>query len=93
MSADEVEEVIVAGALGSHLREEAVIRLGLFPAAFRGKLSFIGNGAGAGAVKMLTDAGFAEGMERRAREITHVELAEREDFKDFMMAGMEFREY
>ena len=93
VSADEVEEVIVAGALGSHLREGAVIRLGLFPAAFRGKLSFIGNGAGAGAVKMLTDAGFAEGMERRAREITHVELAEREDFKDFMMAGMEFREY
>lgn len=90
---EDVEEVMVAGALGNHLREEAVLRLGLFPAAFRGKLSLIGNGAGAGAVKMLAEPGFAAEMEWRAGEIAHVELAEMEDFKKNMVDGMEFREY
>jgi len=93
LTPEDVEEVMVAGALGNHLREEAVIRLGLFPAAFRGKLSFIGNSAGEGAVRMLAEPGFASEMERRAGEIAHVELAEMEEFKKYMVDGMEFREY
>lgn len=93
LAPEDVEEVMVAGALGNHLREEAVLRLGMFPAAFRGKLSLIGNGAGAGAVKMLAEPEFASEMERRAGGIAHVELAEMEDFKKNMVDGMEIKEY
>lgn len=93
LSPEDVEELMVAGALGNHLREEAVLRLGLFPAVFRGKISMIGNSAGAGAVKMLAEPGFALEMERRAGEIAHVELAEMEAFKKNMMDGMALREY
>lgn len=93
LSPEDVEKVVVAGALGNHLREEAVIRLGLFPASFRGKFSFVGNGAGLGAVRMLTDPGFSMEMEKRAREITHVELAEKEAFQNYLIQGMELREY
>ncbi len=93
LSPEDVEEVLVAGALGNHLREEAVLRLGLFPRAFRGRISLVGNSAGIGAVRMLAESGFAEAMERRAEEIAHVELAEMEAFKKNMMDGMAFREF
>ena len=93
LSPEDVEEVLVAGALGNHLREEAVLRLGLFPRAFRGRISLVGNSAGIGAVRMLAESGFAEAMERRAEEIAHVELAEMEVFKKNMMDGMAFREF
>lgn len=93
LSPEDVEKVVVAGALGNHLREEAVIRLGLFPASFRGKFSFVGNGAGLGAVRMLTESGFSLKMEKRAREITHVELAEKEAFQTYLIQGMELRDY
>lgn len=93
LSPEEVEKVMVAGALGNHLREEAVLRLGLFPAVFRGKISLIGNSAGAGAVRMLAEPRFAVEMERLAKEIAHVELAEMEAFKTNLMDGMALREF
>ena len=42
---------------------------------------------------MLAESGFAQAMERRAGEIAHVELAEMETFKKYMMDGMAFREF
>lgn len=93
LSPEDVGEVVVAGALGNHLREEAVLRLGLFPGAFRGKISMVGNSAGIGAVGMLAQPGFAKEMEGRAREIAHVELAEMEAFRKNMIDGMALREY
>ncbi len=90
---EDVGEVMLAGALGNHLREEAVIRLGLLPGAFRGKISLIGNSAGIGAVKMLAEPGFASEMELLAGEVSHVELAEMDAFKKSMIDGMALREY
>lgn len=93
LSDGDVDDVAVAGAFGSSLQEETAVRLGVFPAGFRGKISFVGNAAGQGAVKMLLDPGFAARMEARAGDMVHVELAEKETFKKYLLQGMELREY
>lgn len=88
----QLEEVIVAGALGSHIREETALRIGLFPVEARGKLRFVGNAAGKGALLALCDEEKIYQMENLANRIEHLELADSKNFSSALMEGMELAE-
>jgi len=84
----EVDEIVVAGVLGSCMRPANAVSIGLLPDAVP-KFRFAGNAAGRGAVRILTDRTFLADMERLAGEIHHVELAQREEFQEHLMQAME----
>ena len=84
----EVDEIVVAGVLGSCMRPANAVSIGLLPDTLP-KLRFAGNAAGRGAVRILTDKSFFGDMERLAGQISHVELAQMEDFQGHLMRSME----
>ena len=79
---------MVAGVLGSCMRPANAVSIGLLPDTLP-KLRFAGNAAGRGAVRILTDKSFFGDMERLAGQISHVELAQMEDFQGHLMRSME----
>lgn len=93
VSLEEVDELVVAGALGSCLHPKNAVSIGLLPQAGLERVQAAGNAAEAGAVEMLLEEGFAGRMEELAGQIHHLELAGSEEFRQFMIDGMAFREY
>ena len=85
----DIDEVIIAGALGTCMRPSNAVGIGLLPDAV--PLRFVGNAAGRGAVYMLTDKNFLSDMEQLAEKIHHVELAQKPGFQGHLMQAMSFR--
>lgn len=80
IEASQVEEVLIAGAFGSHIHVESALRIGLLPPVSRERIRQIGNAAGTGAGLMLLS-----GEERRAAielstAIGYRELARQDGF-------------
>jgi len=89
LAEDEVDEFVVAGVLGSSMRAASAIKIGLFPAAFSDRIRFVGNAAGKGAALGLLDTAFSEKMEMLAKTVSHVELAQQENFKKYLIQAMD----
>ena len=64
--AEDLDQILIAGAFGSFLRKQSVVDIGLVPAIDPEKIHFIGNAAGVGARMALVD----ENAWRRA-ELIH----------------------
>lgn len=87
---EEVDELIVAGAFGSHLDLESAVTIGLLPRLPNARYRQVGNAAGVGA-KMLLVSGSARA---RAREIAQraqrVELKSYEGFNRLLARATRF---
>lgn len=93
LTVEDIDELVVAGVLGSCVRPASSIAIGLFPSAAAAYLRFAGNAAGKGAVDGILEADFAEKMEQLAKEITHIELAQHTQFQQQLMMSMDFKEW
>lgn len=89
----DMDEVLIAGVLGSCMRPGNAIDIGLFPDVTKEKLVFVGNAAGEGATKLLLCEEFAEDMEEIATKITHLELADVETFQGALLRAMKFAKW
>ena len=70
---DEIEEVYIAGAFGSNLREEDLVAIGLLDERWVGRLNFLGDAALDGAILALCSEEKreeAEGIAKRARYLS-----------------------
>lgn len=85
-----VDEVLIAGSFGYHLRESSLLSIGLLPPAFAGKVRFVGNTSQAGAAAFLLNTGFRAGMRELALKIDKVELADTPDFEKLFIASLGF---
>lgn len=90
-SPEDIDEVLLAGALGTHTRPEDLITLGFVPKAFEGRIRSVGNAAIAGASQMLFQQGIRRELEEWVRTITHKNLADDPRFEEEFMDGMQFR--
>jgi len=81
LAAEEIEGVYVAGAFGSSIRSQTLLALGILPEGVRGRIHAVGNTAGLGARLALTSPKHLKEAGRLARSMRHVELVEREDFR------------
>jgi len=90
VSTDAVDEVIVAGGFGLHVRGASLARIGMLPRIWADRVSYAGNTSIAGATRALLDG--AE--RRRAEAIAHhtetVDLAAHPEFGDRFIAGLAF---
>ncbi|HWQ73982.1 MAG TPA: ASKHA domain-containing protein [Syntrophomonas sp.] len=86
----EIDEVLIAGSFGYHLRENSLLNIGLLPPVFAGKVRFIGNTSQSGAVAFLLNQGFRTEMHTLAEKIGKVELADTPDFEKLFVASLGF---
>jgi len=93
ISLKEVDEFVVAGVLGSCVRQASAIGIGLFPEAVSEKIIFAGNAAGKGAVLGVLDTDFSEKLERLAQKISHIEIAQERGFQDCLMNAMDIQRW
>jgi uncharacterized 2Fe-2S/4Fe-4S cluster protein (DUF4445 family) len=84
----DLEQVIIAGAFGSHIDIEKSITIGLFPDIPRDRFVFIGNGSLLGARLASFSTDLMDDARRVARMITNFELSENTDFMNNYVAAL-----
>jgi len=72
------------------VRSESLLALGVVPEEVRGRVHSVGNTAGFGAKLALVYPERLEEAHRLARQIRHVELVLREDFRQAFAAHIPF---
>nr|WP_320131469.1 ASKHA domain-containing protein [uncultured Holophaga sp.] len=77
---DEVKEVVLAGAFGNYMDPHNACLIGLIPMELDGRITMVGNAAGAGAkMALLSRSEFARTAEI-ARVVDYIELGAQKDF-------------
>jgi uncharacterized 2Fe-2S/4Fe-4S cluster protein (DUF4445 family) len=92
LAIQELEEVMLAGAFGSYVGAGSARALGLIPPVDPGRVTFVGNAAGAGARLVLVDRRARERAARIAREARFVELAGRVGYEAAFVEMLRFPE-
>lgn len=88
--AEDVKNVYLAGGFGYFLEQDAAIRIGLIPKAFRGKTQAVGNSALAGCYAYCLDEKAAEKITRIKNLTRVINLAQEEDFAEIFVSNMNF---
>jgi uncharacterized 2Fe-2S/4Fe-4S cluster protein (DUF4445 family) len=84
----DLEQVIIAGAFGSHVDIESSITIGLFPDIPRDRFIFIGNGSLLGARLASFSTDLMDDARTVARMMTNFELSENVDFMNNYVAAL-----
>jgi len=84
----DLEQVIIAGAFGSHLDIEKGITIGLFPDIPRDRFTFIGNGSLMGARLTSFSTDLLDDARMVARMTTNLELSENPEFMKNYVAAL-----
>ena len=87
----ELSQIVVAGGLGSRIREKSALRTGLFPPAFADKTVCAGNTALNGAVACLAGNGFLDRVAATAASCRILNLNDSAAFPQKFMREMSFR--
>ena len=82
------DQVIIAGAFGSHIDVEKGITIGLFPDVPRDRFTFIGNGSLLGARLVSFSTDILDDARRVAKMMTNFELSENADFMNNYVAAL-----
>jgi uncharacterized 2Fe-2S/4Fe-4S cluster protein (DUF4445 family) len=87
--AEEIDEVVLAGAFGSYMSPRQAIRIGMLPSVPLEKIHAVGNAAGTGAQKLLLSKAARTQAETLARRIEYLELSLYPDFDLFYARGIQ----
>ena len=82
MTLSDLEEVVVAGAFGTHLKLESAITIGMFPNLPLTAFRQVGNAAGTGARLALISLTERRRCEHIARQVGYIELMTRPSFQE-----------
>jgi uncharacterized 2Fe-2S/4Fe-4S cluster protein (DUF4445 family) len=88
ISLSALEQVIIAGAFGSHIDIERSITIGLLPDIPRDRFIFVGNGSLTGARLTSFSTDLLDDARKVAIMMTNLELSERADFMDSYIAAL-----
>ncbi|HUW08882.1 MAG TPA: ASKHA domain-containing protein, partial [Anaerolineae bacterium] len=72
---EQIDEILIAGAFGSHIEIDSALQIGLFPPVSPQRIRQIGNAAGIGAGLMLLSTSERSAAEELSERIHYVELA------------------
>lgn len=90
ITAEDLDQVIVTGAFGSHIDFRNAVKIGLLPDAKAGSYRILTNGAVEGAALMITSDVFWDRAERIPQNATHVGTAGSEMFQERFLRMLEF---
>jgi len=86
----DVEEVIIAGQFGKHLRVESLISAGLLPKELESKVTYIGNSSKAGAIACLSHEKWRLNIENIVKDIEYIELSKLEGYDRLFAECLKF---
>lgn len=86
----DLDEVIIAGQFGKHLKVDSLVGAGIIPANLRDKLRYIGNSSKAGAQMCLLSQETRKKMEETAKRIHHFELSTKPDYEKLFVKCLSF---
>lgn len=89
-SAADLENLVLAGAFGYHLRPESLEAIGLIPPGLIRKITFAGNTSRTGCAELLLDASRRDYLQDRMAEVEHLPLAEGAEFQDRFVGNLHF---
>lgn len=78
---DRLENIVIAGGFGYHLRQSSLQQIGLVPRHFKGRIDFVGNTSRTGCARMLMDAIARDYIQHKMKKVSHVSIAENPDFQ------------
>lgn len=84
------DQVLLAGAFGSHLDPDYVADLDLIPGAAKEHIKSVGNAAGVGATKALLDTRERDRIIDEVRKVRKIESANEPNFQEYFVEGMKF---
>lgn len=87
---DDLDEVYLAGGLGTFLNPTSAVTLGLVPIDNPNKIKAIGNSSLKGALECLLSDKAKEDMVRIRSEAQYIELSTNKDFQDIFVDNMMF---
>jgi uncharacterized 2Fe-2S/4Fe-4S cluster protein (DUF4445 family) len=86
----DLEEVLVAGAFGQHVRKASALAIGLVPPVDARRIEMVGNAAGVGARLALLDRDVRQRARQLAERAEYVDLATRPDYQRTFMEMLSF---
>lgn len=89
-SEEELSVFYLAGGFGKHLNLDSAVRIGLFPASLRNKVSILGNAALKGAASMLTDESLKETAQTIAKKAKYLSLPDNPAFSKNYIEELSF---
>ena len=87
---EEIERVYVAGAFGSHIKDEALARIGLLDKGWLGRVESVGDAALEGAKLALLGEDPKKEAEEIARRTSYVSLSGSRHFEREFIRNMNF---
>lgn len=90
MAVDDVDRLVIAGGFGYHVRADALVRMGMVPAAWRDRVTFAGNTAMSGTRIALLDTASRRRAEAVARHVRAIDLASLPEFQSRFVSAMRF---
>jgi uncharacterized 2Fe-2S/4Fe-4S cluster protein (DUF4445 family) len=90
IKADELSQIVLAGAFGTYLDTDAATAIGLLPDAGDARLVSLGNAAGQGVIMALASARAYKEARRLADVVEHVELGASPMFMEAFTESMFF---
>jgi len=88
--AENIQEILLAGAFGNFIDKESAIRIGLIPYLPLKRIKFIGNAAGRGAEMALLSTKMRKISQKISKKIKYIELSSRPDFQEEFIEALFF---
>lgn len=92
LTVEDLEEVVVAGAFGTHLKLESAVTIGMFPNLPLTAFRQVGNAAGTGARLALLSLAERQRGETIARQVGYIELMTRPSFHEVYVESLRLPE-
>ncbi len=90
LTPEEVDRVIVAGQFGAHLKPESIIGVGLLPAQWIDRISYVGNTSKTGALLCLLAEEECKKAEEVITDAVYIELSTLEGYEDSFVKCLGF---
>lgn len=90
ITAAEIDEVLVAGQFGTHLKADSLIGAGLIPAELEHVVRYVGNTSKSGAYLTLLSQAERQKAEAIAKQIEYIELSTLENYDQKFVAAINF---
>ena len=90
MADGDIDEVVVAGQFGAHLKAQSLTGAGLIPADLEDRVTYVGNTSKSGAYLCLMAAAERKVAEAIAKNIDYIELSRLEGYENVFVKAMNF---
>lgn len=87
---DEIDNVLLSGAMGSFINIENAVQINLLPTMLKEKTTVAGNAALSGAVAMLLNASLRDAAKIMAAKTKHIELSSNSFFQNAFISNLSF---